>query len=142
VATKLDPSGRAGHAAVAATYYKKGQDLAKAGKFAEAAAQYEAGAQISPADAVTLYSSAALAYLSVKPNPDAAHAKTDADKALAIDANSAVANYAAGVALADQGNSKDALTYLNKADAAAKAANDAGLIAQIESAIKQLSGAK
>ena len=39
---------------------------------------------------------------------------------------------AAGVALADQGNSKDALTYLNKADAAAKAANDTGLIAQVE----------
>jgi tetratricopeptide (TPR) repeat protein len=141
-ALKLDPSVTTGQSAVALSFYKKGEDLEKAGKMADAAAQFEAGAQVSPADAVTLYSRAALAYLNVKPNPDNVRAKADADKALAIDPNNARANLYEGVALANQGNTKDALTYLNKADAAAKAANDSALIAQIESAIKQLSGAK
>ena len=81
-------------------------------------------------------------YLNMKPNADGPKAKAEADKALAIDPNNPRANFIAGVALADQGNSKDALTYLNKADGAAKAANDAGLADQIEAAIKQLSGAK
>ena len=78
----------------------------------------------------------------MKPSAQPAKAKADADKALAIDANSPRANFLAGVALADQGNSKDALSYLNKADSAAKAANDTALVAQIEAAIKQLSGGK
>ncbi len=139
---KLDPSVTTAKSAVAEYYFKKGQDLEKDGKYADAAAQYEAGAAESPSDAVTLYSQAALAYLNMKPSAQPAKAKADADKALAIDANSPRANFLAGVALADQGNSKDALTYLNKADSAAKAANDTALVAQIEAAIKQLSGGK
>jgi tetratricopeptide (TPR) repeat protein len=141
-AIKLDPSATVAQEAVAATYVNQAADKEKAGQQSEAAALYEQGAQAAPSLAVTLYSRAAFAYLNVKPNPDAAHAKASADKALALNPNSAQANFAAGVAVADQGNAKDALTYLNKADAAAKAANDSGLIAQIESAIKQLNGAK
>jgi TonB family protein len=140
--TKFDPTVTTAKAAVAEYYYKKGHDLELAGKYADAAAQYEAGAQESPSDAVTLYTQAALVYLNMKPTADGAKAKAEADKALAIDPNNARANFIAGVALADQGNSKDALTYLNKADGAAKAANDASLADQIEAAIKQLSGAK
>jgi tetratricopeptide (TPR) repeat protein len=141
-ATKFDPTVTTAKAAVAEYYYKKGSDLEKAGKYADAAAQFEAGAQESPSDAVTLYTQAALVYLNMKPNADGPKAKAEADKALAIDPNNPRANFIAGVALADQGNSKDALTYLNKADGAAKAANDSGLADQIEAAIKQLSGAK
>jgi tetratricopeptide (TPR) repeat protein len=140
--TKFDPTVTTAKAAVAEYYFKKGTDLEKAGKYADAAAQFEAGAQESPSDAVTLYTQAALVYLNMKPNADGPKAKAEADKALAIDPSNPRANFIAGVALADQGNSKDALTYLNKADGAAKAANDAGLADQIEAAIKQLSGAK
>jgi tetratricopeptide (TPR) repeat protein len=141
-AEKIDPTVSTAKSAIAEYYFKKGQDLEKAGKYVDAAAQYEAGAQASPADAVTLYSQAALVYLNMKPTPQPAKAKADADKALAIDPNSPRANFLAGVALDDQGNNKDALTYLNKADAAAKAANDAALASQIEAAIKQISGTK
>jgi TonB family protein len=141
-ATKLDPSATAPQEAIAGYYATQAIEKEKAGQQAQAAALYEEAAQVAPSQAVTLYARAAFAYLNVKPNPDAAHAKATADKALALNPNSAQANFAEGVALADQGNSKDALIYLNKADAAAKAANDTGLIAQIESAIKQLSGAK
>ena len=69
--------------------------------------------------------------------------KADADKALAIDPGDAVANFAAGVALGNTpGKSEDALTFLNKADASAKKANNASLSAQIENVIKQLGGNK
>jgi hypothetical protein len=78
----------------------------------------------------------------MKPNADSAKAKADADKALALAPGDAQANFAAGVALANQGSTKDALVYLNKADTAAKAANDTQLATAIENAIKQLGGAK
>ena len=141
-AVKLDPSSTAGNAAIAAYYFKKGQDAAKAGNLADAATNYESGAQASPADAVALYTEASLAYLNLKPNADPVKAQADAQKALAIEPDNARANFLAGIALADQGKSKDALTYLNKADAAAKAQNDTALATQIETNIKQLSGTK
>lgn len=141
-AAKLDPSATAPQEAIASYYATQAIEKEKAGQQDQAGALYEQAAQVAPSQAVTLYARAAFAYLNVKPKPDATHAKATADKALALNPNSAQANFAEGVALADQGNAKDALTYLNKADAAAKAANDSGLIAQIESAIKQLNGAK
>jgi TonB family protein len=141
-ATKLDPAATVGQEAVAGYYVNQALEKEKAGGLAEAAGLYEQAAQVAPSQAVTLYARAAFAYLNVKPNPDPVHAKAAADKALALNPSSPQANFAAGVALADQGNSKDALTYLKKADDAAKATNDSGLIAQIENAIKQLNGAK
>jgi len=141
-ATKLDPGSTAGQTAVATYYLQKASDLQKAGKLEDAAAQFDAAAGAYPPQAVTNYNRAASLYLQMKPTPDSAKAKAEADKALAITPNDAQANFLAGVALANQGNSKEALTYLNKADAAAKAGSDTALTSAIENAIKQVSGAK
>ncbi len=87
------------------------------------------------------YTQAALSYLNAQPKPDATNAKAAADKALALKPDDATANFAAGIALADQpGKTQDALVYLNKADTLAKGGTDAKLTAQIEAAIKQLNG--
>jgi Flp pilus assembly protein TadD len=123
-------------------YAKQAADLNAAGKSAEAAAIYEQAAAIGPSAAATLYAQAALAYLRVKPTPDNAKAKVDADKALAADPASALANFAKGVALANDGKSKDAMDFLKKAADASKKGNDPGLTSAIENTIKQLSGAK
>jgi tetratricopeptide (TPR) repeat protein len=89
-----------------------------------------------------LWSQAAILYLEVKPTPDNAKAKADADKALAIDPNSALGNYAAGIALARQGSRKEALVFLGKADAAAKTSGDTRVATLSEAAIATISGAK
>jgi tetratricopeptide (TPR) repeat protein len=140
---KADPaSGKLAYVALANDYVKKANAKAKTGDQAAAAALFESGAQAVPAQAVTLYSQAAFAYLNMKPNPDTAKAKVAADKALALAPDDPEANFAEGVGLADAGNSKDALVYLNKADAAAKKGTNAGLTANIEAVIKQLSSPK
>jgi tetratricopeptide (TPR) repeat protein len=143
-AKQLDPSGSSVQNVFANYYYKQGQAAAAAGKQDDAAAAYEqaAAASAQPAQAAQFYASAAAAYLSAKPTPENDKAKADADKALALDPDSAVANFAAGVALANESKTKDALVYLNKADVASKKGSDTNLTAQIESIIKQLSGAK
>jgi tetratricopeptide (TPR) repeat protein len=139
---KLDPSASGAQVAIASYYAKKGKEFADAGKQFEAAASYEQAAAAAPSAAVTMYTNAAFSYLSAKPNPDFAKAKADADKALAIDANNAGANFAAGIALANDGKSSDALTYLRRAEASAKAGTDPNLTSSIQTAIKQLSGGR
>jgi tetratricopeptide (TPR) repeat protein len=123
-------------------YIKQASDLMGAGKSAEAAAIYEQAAAVGPSSAAAMYAEAALAYLRVKPTPDNAKAKVDADKALAADPASALANFAKGVALANDGKSKDAMDFLKKADDESKKGNDPGLTSAIENTIKQLSGTK
>jgi len=123
-------------------YFKRGGELRAAGKAADAAALFEKAALDVPSAAASFYAQAALAYLQIKPNPEDVKASADADKALAIDANSALANFAKGVALADQNKKKDALDYLNKADELSKKGSDPGLTASIENVIKQLNGGK
>lgn len=140
-ASQLDPSGTGVQNVFANYYIKQAQSQATAGKNAEAAGLYEQAAVAAPSQAAALYAQAAFAHLNVQPKPNTDSAKTDADKALALKPDDAAANFAAGVALADQpGKSKDALVFLNKADASAKATNDSKLAGQIEAAIKQLSG--
>ena len=139
-AKQLDPSSTGTDTVFANYYIKQAQANSAAGKSGAAAASFEQAAAAAPSQAAVLYTQAAFAYLQAQPKADATSAKADADKALALKPDDASANYAAGVALADQGNAKDALVFLNKADTLAKAANDAKLTAQIESAIKQLSG--
>lgn len=139
-AAQLDPSqsGAAGNQ-FANYYYKQSQTLSKAGKAGEAAAMLEQGAASAPkAAALQLYTQAAFTYLGAQPKPDNDKAKADADKALALGPDDAQANFAEGVALANTGKGKDALTYLNKADDAAKKDNDTKLATAIENAIKQL----
>ena len=140
--TKLNPNETSGEALFANYYVKAAQAATTAGKPADAAAAYEQAAAVAPSQAVALYSQAAFAYLNAKPKPENDKAKADADKALAASPDDASANFAAGVALANQGKSKDALTFLNKADASAKKAGDANLAAAVENIIKQVGGSK
>ncbi|GAC1496542.1 MAG: hypothetical protein NVS1B2_17160 [Vulcanimicrobiaceae bacterium] len=137
---KLDPSQTNVQTLFANYYAKSANDLAGSGKFDDAAALYEKSAAVAPAQAVSMYTSAALAYLK-KTKPDNERAKADADKALAIDPDNASANFAAGIALANQpGRTKDALPYLNHADASAKKGSDPTLTAAIENLLRQLGG--
>lgn len=140
-AGQLDP-GEAQHAQTTIANYdiKRAQTEAAAGRTDAAATILEKSADTLPKESATLWSWAAIMYLKAKPTPEAGKAKADADKALAIDPNSALANYAVGVALANQGNRKDALVYLNKADAAAKSSGDTETATQAESAINTLNG--
>ncbi len=140
---KLDPSQADARVFFANYYSKTASDLVTSGKVTEGAAMYEQAAVAAPSQAVQSYVAAAFAYLKIKPNAANDKAKADADKALAIEPANASANFAAGIALANQsGKTKDALVYLNKADASAKAGTDAALTAAIENVIKQLNGTK
>jgi hypothetical protein len=142
-ASKVDPTAKPVTERVFANYYTlKAQNLQSAGKYADAAGLFEQGALAAPSQAAALYASAALAYLKVTPNPDDDKAGATADKALAIDANDPTANYAKGVALANQNKKSDALTFLGKADELAKAAGKSDLATSAENAIKQLNGGK
>jgi tetratricopeptide (TPR) repeat protein len=140
---QLDPTQAASAQSFIANYLVKqaqGQET-KSGT-ADAAGTLEAATQSLPTQAVMLWSQAAILYLEVKPTPDNAKAKADADKALAIDPNSALGNYAAGIALARQGSRKEALVFLGKADAAAKTSGDTRVATLSEAAIATISGAK
>ncbi|MBV9277843.1 MAG: hypothetical protein JOZ97_06375 [Candidatus Eremiobacteraeota bacterium] len=115
-----------------------------AGKFDDAVRLYEQSAQTTPGIAVTAYSRAALAIGRMQP-PDYRRMKAEADKALAINPNDAGANAAEGIAVVqlgivnrDDGQKKQGLDILNKADAQAKAANITGLVNLIENFIKSV----
>jgi hypothetical protein len=137
----VNPESKADSETVFANYYvKQAQADESAGKFTDAAALYEQAASVAPSQAGLLYGNAAFSYLKATPQPLNDKAKADADKALAADPNNAAANFAAGVALANTGKKTDALVYLNKADALAKAGNQTGIAASVEAAIKQLNG--
>jgi len=134
---RLDPSITQTADLIAQYYNDKATTLVKAGDRKGAADQLDAGAAAVPKYAVQLYSNAAT-ILASDTKPDWKVVKAEADKALAIDPNDARSNYVAGVALANDKDTKDALTYLNKAQAAAKTGNDADLSKQIDAALKQL----
>jgi tetratricopeptide (TPR) repeat protein len=137
----VNPESKADSETVFANYYvKQAQADESAGKFPDAAALYEQAASVAPSQAGLLYGNAAFSYLKATPQPLNDKAKADADKALAADPNNAAANFAAGVALANSGKKSDALVYLNKADALAKAGNQTGIAASVEAALKQLNG--
>ena len=134
---RLDPSITQNGDVIAQYYTEKASALVKAGDRTGAADQLDAGAAAAPKDAVQLYRDAAT-ILANDTKPDWKVVKAEADKALAIDPNDARSNYVAGVALANDKDTKDALTYLNKAQASAKTGNDADLSKQIDTALKQL----
>ena len=140
---QLDPGSKTAQNVFANYYVKQAQDASAAGKAAIAAGLYEQAAAAAPSQAVTLYGSAALAYLNAKPDPDNARAKADAEKALALDPSNAAANYALGISYANQsGHKDDALKYLKLADASVQKSSDTTLAPAIAAAIKQLSGTK
>jgi tetratricopeptide (TPR) repeat protein len=122
-------------------YAKQAQAAQKAGNTAQAVSLYEKGAALGAQWAPLMYTNEAFAYLSAA-KPDYKAAKAAADRALAVKPDSAEANYAAGIALANSGNTKDAIPYLQRADAAAKASGDTSLATRAEQALSKISGGK
>ena len=138
---QLDPANTNAETAVVATYARQASAAQKAGNIAQAAALYDKAAGFGPQYAATMYTYEAFALLGGA-KPDYKAAKAAADKALAVKPDSPEANYAAGLALANSGNTKDAIPFLQKADAAAKAAGDTALATRVESDLKKINGGK
>jgi tetratricopeptide (TPR) repeat protein len=140
-ATGIDATAAASVQTAMADYYvKQAQDASSASKFSDAAGFFEQAATAAPTLAATNYANAALSYDKAIPNPLNEKAKADADKALAADANSPVANFAEGLTLANLGKKTDAQTFLTKADSLAKAAGDTALAGAVEKVLGQLNG--
>ncbi|GAC1537603.1 MAG: hypothetical protein NVS2B17_10460 [Candidatus Velthaea sp.] len=138
---RLDPSNTVISDLLANAYDEKAAALAKAGNRADAVAQLEAGATAVPKRAAALYSEAA-SILANDPKPDWKRVKTEADKALAVDPSDGLGNYLAGIALANQNNKKDALTYFSKAQTSPKAGSDAEFAKRVDTAIKDTNNLK
>lgn len=134
-----DPSNTRVDDALAAYYNQQAVAAVQAGKKDEAVADLERAAQAVPSRAVVLYVQAANV-LSQGSTVDWKRVKAEADKALAISPNDARANYVEGIALANAGDGKSAVPYLQKAKANAGA--DADLNTQIDAALKKLGAAK
>jgi len=130
-----DPSNTQIDTALGAYYSQQAATAMKAGKKDEAVADLEAGAQAVPSRGAVMYVSAANV-LAQGDKPDWKRVKAEADKALTLDPNNANANYIAGVALANAGDSKSAIPYLQKAKA--NVGTDASLSTQIDAALKKL----
>ena len=136
---RRDPSNTRVDDTLAAYYNQQAVAAMQAGKKDEAVADLENAAKIVPSRSVVLYVQAANV-LSQGDKPDWKRVKAEVDKALAVDPNDARANYVAGIALANQGDSKGAIPLLQKAKA--NAGSDTSLNADIDTALKKLSPAK
>ncbi|MBV8579682.1 MAG: tetratricopeptide repeat protein [Candidatus Eremiobacteraeota bacterium] len=130
-----DPSNTHVDDAVYAYYNQQAVAAMKAGNPAQAVTQLEAAAKAVPSRAVSSYVQAANV-LAQGAKPDWKAVKAEADKALAIDSSDARANYVAGIALANQSDSKGAIAFLQKAKAGS--GSDASLSADIDAALKKL----
>jgi tetratricopeptide (TPR) repeat protein len=134
---RRDPSNTRIDDTLAVYYNQQAAAAMKGGKRDEAVADLEAAAKAIPSRAVPLLDQAAN-LLASGAGVDWKRVKAEADKALAIDANDARANYSAGIALANSGNPKEALVLLRTAKATA--GSDAELNANIDAALKTLGG--
>ncbi|MEA2690422.1 MAG: hypothetical protein QOD51_3029 [Candidatus Eremiobacteraeota bacterium] len=130
-----DPSNTRVDDTLASYYNQQAVAAMQAGKKDEAVTDLENAARAVPSRAVVLYVQAANV-LSQGTTVDWKRVKAEADKALAIDGSDARANYVAGIALANQGDSKGAIPFLQKAKA--NAGSDASLNADIDTALKKL----
>jgi len=131
-----NPSNTRVDDALASYYNQQAIAAMQAGKKADAVSNLEAGARAVPSRAGVLYVAAANV-LSQGDKPDWKAVKAEADKALALNPNDARANYVAGIAVANGGDSKAAIPLLQKAKA--NAGSDASLNADIDAALKKLS---
>jgi TonB family protein len=131
-----DPGSRARvDTSIEASYSSQAAAALSAGKKDEAVTLLEQGAAALPARAAALYVQAA-SVLAQGTAVDWKRVKAEVDKALAVDANDARANYVAGVALASAKDVPGALVFLQKAKA--NAGSDAALNAEIDGALKAL----
>lgn len=150
---QLDPSNSSVGTLEGNRYLQAGNTAAQAGNHAEALKDFEQAATVgSPAVQVTAYAAAALqqsALLSTQKTPatkdDYAKVKAYADKALAINPNDALANFAEGIGLAgewvvsgkqDANLKAQALAALNKAKASAQSSGNISLSLNIDNFIK------
>ena len=134
-------------------YIQAANTASKAGNHAEALKDFEQAAAVgSPAVQVTAYAAAAFEQNSILQSQktpatkdDYAKVKALADKALAINPNDMLANYAEGVALtgewvtsnkSDANLKNQALAALNKAKSAAQSSGNMSLSLQIDNFIK------
>jgi TonB family protein len=137
---QLDPSSTAGSQAIGAGLIKSGQAALDAKDYDTALSDFDKAAETGdPTIAVTANTQAALA-VSQSPKPDYKRMQAYAEKALAVQPNNALANFADGIALTGQYNSnhsdgtkKQAVAALDKADQQAKADGNIALSLQIES---------
>ncbi len=130
-----DPSNTRVDDALAGYYNQQALAAMRAGDKEGAVARLEAAAQDAPSRAVALYVQAAN-ILAAGQSVDWVRVTAEAQKALAIDANDARANYVAGIATANAHSPAGAIVYLQKAKA--NAGSDADLLAQIVTALKAL----
>jgi tetratricopeptide (TPR) repeat protein len=138
---QLDPSNTAAASRVVAYYSTKGDEAQKAGDQSTAASLFDKAAALGGPYAATMYTKESFALMQVT-KPDWKAAKAAADKALAIKPDDPTANLAEGIALANDGKKADAITYLQKADASAKASGDTGVASKAEQFLKQLGAGK
>ncbi len=142
---QLDPNGASATTAVGSHYIQMGNEAMSAKNFADALKDYDQAASTGdPKVTVTANTGAAFAVLSME-KPDYQKAHDYAAKAVAAAPNDAQANYAAGVSMVGiyatskkASDKQQALDFLNKADQAAKAANNTALALQIENQIKNV----
>jgi TonB family protein len=141
---QLDPSSSAGSQAMGASQIKAGQAALDAKDYPTAISDFDqAASSTDPTIAVTANTEAALA-ISQSPKPDYKRMEAYAEKAIAIQPNNALANFAEGVSLTaqwtsnhDDATKKKAAAALDKADQLAKADGNIALSLQIESFVKK-----
>jgi tetratricopeptide (TPR) repeat protein len=150
---QIDPNNTSVTTLEGNRYIQAANEASKAGNHAEALKDFEQAAAVGgPQIQVTAYAAAALEQNAILQNQktpptkdDYAKVKAYADKALAVNANDALANYAEGVALAGEwviGNKSDAglkaqaLAALNKAKASAQSSGNFSLSLNIDNFIK------
>jgi len=132
---RRDPSNTRIDDTMAAYYSHQAADALKAGNRTLRVTSLENAATAVPSRAAGMYVQAANV-LSQGDKPDWKAVKAEADKALALDPSDARANYVAGIALANQGDSKNAIVLLQKAKASA--GSDTDLNTNIDAALKKL----
>lgn len=146
---QIDPNSTVGGRIMGNQYLAQANAAAQAGKHDEAIAAYLKAAQVGDAAVqVTAYTNAAFQSSAAQQSsktPDYTVMKSYADKALAVKADDAQANFAEGVALAGQwassgGRNADLKTQstnaLAKAKSLAQAANNTALVLQIDNFVK------
>ncbi|MBC5809397.1 MAG: TonB family protein [Candidatus Eremiobacteraeota bacterium] len=132
---KRDPSNTRVDDALATYYNQEAVKTMNAGKTDDAVEQLEQAASLAPARAVALYVQAANV-LARAPIVDWKRVRAEADKALALDGGDARANYVAGIAQANAGDTAGAIPYLQRAKGGTGA--DAALSTDIDAALKKL----
>ncbi len=145
---KLDPSSTTAQRAMGRKLLEIGNAAGANGDVAAALSAYNQAAALSVTDIAIVADLNAGNTLAKGLKPDFAQIKAYADKALAINASDANANYLEGYAITGQWAAKpndelknQAMSYLNKAKSLAQGAGNADLASQIDTFVKNSFGA-